>query len=394
MSDRPYRLVEKQVDQLEEKIKVHRMRVLKLVLAVVVLLLIAGGSLFYVYQNISYTEYQVLERVERADSAGSRFLEFAGKILKYSNDGASCLDAANRQIWSQTYEMQAPIVDICEDYVAIADRDGKKIYIMDTEGPCGSVETSRPISQIQVANQGMVAVLIEEEGAGYIELYDREGNFLAEGGLHTKKRGYPLSISVSNDGRKMGVSMLDINDGTVKSSVLFFNFGSVGQNEIDNIVSSYTYSDQVIPKVEFLTNDIAVAVGGSRLIFYEGSQKPVAVQEVELQQEIQSLFYNEHYVGLVFESENSEESYHMDLYNTRGVMEYQIPFSMEYDSIGFLTNDEICILNNLECSIYTVRGKLRFHSNFEENIYRVLHERGHRYLFLKEGATEKIVLKK
>lgn len=191
MSDRPYHLVEKHVDQLEEKIKVHRMRVLKLVLAVVILLLIVAGSLFFVYQNTSYTEYQVLERSERADSAGSSFLEFSGNILKYSYDGASCLDSANRQIWSQTYEMQTPIVDICEDYVAIAERDGNKIYIMDTAGPCGSVETRRPISQIQVANQGMVAVLMEDEGAGYIELYSKDGTFLAEGSLHTRKKAIP-----------------------------------------------------------------------------------------------------------------------------------------------------------------------------------------------------------
>ena len=45
MSNRPYQLVEQQVDQLEEKIKVHRMRILKLVLAVAVFLLIVAGCL-------------------------------------------------------------------------------------------------------------------------------------------------------------------------------------------------------------------------------------------------------------------------------------------------------------------------------------------------------------
>ncbi|MCI8896029.1 MAG: hypothetical protein HFI41_15585 [Lachnospiraceae bacterium] len=393
MSNRPYQLVEQQVDQLEEKIKVHRMRILKLVLAVAVFLLIVAGCLYYIYENTTYTEYQVLERAERSDSDGSRFEAFGGNILKYSYDGVSCLDTGNRQIWSQTYEMQSPMVDICENYVAIADRDGKRIYIMDTEGPRGSVETRRPISQIQVANQGMIAVLMQENGTGYIELYDRDGNYLAEGELHTKKMGYPLSIAVSNDGRKMAVSMLDLNEGIVKSTVLFYNFGSVGQNEIDNIVSSYSYSDRVIPKVEFLTNDIAVAVGDTGMIFYEGNQKPVETQKIELEQEIRSLFYNGHYVGLVYENENSKDSYLIDLYNTKGTREQQIPFSMEYESISLLQNDEICILNNLECSIYNVRGKLRFHSNFEEDIYGLIHQSGHKYILLKEGATEKILLK-
>lgn len=394
MSNKPYRLVEQKVGQLEEQIKAHRMKTLKVTLAVVTVLLLSSGCLIYMYQNASYAGYQVLKRTERADSAGTDFMEFAGNILKYGYDGVSCIDEQSRLIWSQTYEMQSPMVDICENYVAVAERNGKKVYIMDAGGPSGSVETRRPIRQIQVASQGMVAILMEEDGAGYLGLYDKEGNFLAEGELHTKKLGYPLSISLSNDGTKMAVTMPDVNGGILKSNVIFYNFGSVGQNEIDNMVSNYSYSDRVIPRVAFLTNDIAVAVGDTGMTFYEGSQKPVEIQEIAIEQEVRSLFYNENYVGLVYVSENEGESYRIDLYNNRGVLERQIPFSMEYDAIELLRNDEICILNNLEVSIYNTRGKLRFHSNFEEDIYYVLHSRGRQYIFLKKGATEKIVLSK
>ena len=66
---------------------------------------------------------------------------------------------------------------------------------------------------------------------------------------------------------------------------------------------------------------------------------------------------------------------------------------MDYDAIEFLSNDEICIRNNLECAIYTLRGIRLFHYNFEKNIHQVIHVAGRRYLFLMDGATEKIVLK-
>lgn len=393
MSKKPYRLAQQEVNQLEAKIRKHRINILKLILLLSVLSLAAAGTLYYIYQTRTYNNYQVLETAERKDSAGTSFAEFNGNILKYSNDGAFYIDGKNQLIWNQTYEMQSPMLDICEGYAAIADKNGKKVYIMDTQGPCGEVEINRPIRQVNVANQGMVAVLMEENGAGYIQLYDRNGAFLAEGELHTKNSGYPLDIAISNDGKKMAVSMLDVNEGNVRTTVAFYNFGTVGQNEIDNIVSSYPYSDMVIPRVEFLTNDVAVAVGDSRLIFYEGVQKPVVEKELEITREIRSFFYNDRYIGLVFNNENKEQPFGIEIYDTRGNQVKTFDFPMEYDEIEFLKDDEICIRNNLECGIYTIRGNERFHYNFDEDIHKVIHLGGCQYLFLMSETTEKVKLK-
>lgn len=393
MSKKPYRLAQQEVNQLEAKIRKHRINILKLILLLSVLSLAAAGTLYYIYQTRTYNNYQVLETAERKDSAGTSFAEFNGNILKYSNDGAFYIDGKNQLIWNQTYEMQSPMLDICEGYAAIADKNGKKVYIMDTQGPCGEVEINRPIRQVNVANQGMVAVLMEENGAGYIQLYDRNGAFLAEGELHTKNSGYPLDIAISNDGKKMAVSMLDVNEGNVRTTVAFYNFGTVGQNEIDNIVSSYPYSDMVIPRVEFLTNDVAVAVGDSRLIFYEGVQKPVVEKELEITREIRSFFYNDRYIGLVFNNENKEQPFGIEIYDIRGNQVKTFDFSMEYDEIEFLKDDEICIRNNLECGIYTIRGNERFHYNFDEDIHKVIHLGGCQYLFLMSETTEKVKLK-
>lgn len=393
MSKKPYRLVEQEIEQLEKKIRSHRLKILKIIVLIIILALIVAGCLYYIYETRSYSDYQVLESAERQDSIGTQFAEFNGNIIKYSNDGASCINNKNQIIWSQTYEMQSPILDTCEDYAAIADREGKKIYIMDKSGPCGEVETNLPVQQVHVAAQGTVAVLMEEKGVGYIQLYDKGGSSLAEGALHAKNSGYPLDISISHDGKKMAVAMMDISEGKVKTTIAFYNFGSVGQNEIDNIVSSYPYSDVMIPKVEFLTNDVAVAVGDNRMIFYEGSQKPVVKKAIEVTREIRSLFYNDHYVGLVFDNENAEQPYNVEIYDTRGAKVRSFDFSMEYDAIEFLENDEICIRNNLECEIYTLRGIQRFSYNFDEEIYKVIYIGGRQYIFLMSDATEKIKLK-
>lgn len=393
MSQKTYQLVQEEVEQLEEKIHRHRKKVVQRTLLIGIVTILTVVSVLYIYKTKAYTDYQVLESVERADTAGTRFAEFQGNILKYSNDGAFYIDEKNNLIWNQTYEMKSPMLDICQGYVAIADAKGKKIYIMDAKGPCGEISTSRPIQQVHVANQGTVAILMEENGTGYIQLYDKEGNFLVEGELHAQNSGYPLDIAISHDGRKMAVIMLDVNEGKIKTTVAFYNFGSVGQNEIDNMVSSYPYSDTLMTKVEFLTNDIVVAVGDNKMIFYEGSQKPVVSAEISIEREINSLFYNESYVGLVFDNENKEVPFIAEIYDTNGKKIQTLDIPTKYEKIEFLTNNEICILNEQECSIYTLGGIRRFYFDFEKDIHKVFHKRGHQYTFLMSGYTETVKLK-
>ena len=44
--------------------------------------------------------------------------------------------------------------------------------------------------------------------------------------------------------------MININEGSVKSTIAFYNYGTVGQNEIDHCVGVNNYDDMVIPEME------------------------------------------------------------------------------------------------------------------------------------------------
>lgn len=394
MADKAYRIVKSDVKGMNEKIQKHRRKIVRWTAFAAVFLLIGIAGVYIYLQTRTYSEYTVLKSVEREDSPGTQFEIFHGNILKYSKDGASFVDENNKLIWNQTYEMQSPMVDFCENYVAIADRKGDRVYIMDLSGSCGEIKTSMPIQRVEVAGQGLVAVLMEQDGTGYIQMYDKSGTFLAEGEVHTENSGYPLDIAISNDGKKLAVSLLDVNKGNVNTTITFFNFDAVGQNEIDNIVGQYSYADMVVPKVEFLTNDVMAAFGSQKTVIFEGAQKPKMKKEVAVKKEIRTIFYNDAYFGFVFDNENEETSYNMQIYDLRGAQVVSKNFEMEYDEIGFLENDEICVRNELECAIYTLRGVQKYHANFEKNIWKVMSVgRIRDYVFLIDGETQRIRLK-
>lgn len=135
----------------------------------------------------------------------------------------------------------------------------------------------------------------------------------------------------------------------------FYNFGPVGENQSDYMVSAYSYSDLVVPKVQFMNNDTAFAVGDSRLMIYSGTQKPVTAGEYLYDDEIQSIFYSDKYVGLVFLSDQAETKYRMDVYNTSAAKVGSYYFDVDYTDI-FFGDDDMVIYNESESQIFTTDG--------------------------------------
>ena len=380
--------------EYKRQIREHRLEVMRrsAVFFAALLLLVGGIGLYMAFRQ--YTDYDVRSSVERADAAGTQFADFQGNVLKYSNDGAFYTDAQNELIWNQTYEMTNPEIDICEGYLVIYDRRGTKLYILTPDKLQGSIETTMQIEQVCVASQGTVAILMRKDDTSYIEIYDKEGKKLAGGELHGEKGGYPIAIALSHDAIKLGVSMLDISEGSAKSTIAFYNYGSVGQNEIDNCVGVVTYEDIVIPELEFTSNNTMIAIGDSRLYVFEGTQKPQQTAEIILEKQARSIFHNEEYVGVISNNDGEMNSFHMWIYKVNGDLVKQKDIEGECDSIHFMSNNEICVLNETSCDLYTLYGVHKFHYTFEDGIYQVIPGGSSlNYTFVLKQATERVRLK-
>lgn len=391
---RQFKMVESDTEELDKKIRKHRLKIVRIVIAVVALVLLSAGAAMLIFRMKEYTAYDVIESGERTDTIGAKYLSVWDGVIKYSNDGASYTNYADELIWNQTYEMQEPMVDVCEDYVAFAEKGGKKIYILNKEKLQGSVETTMDIVSARVANQGTVAVLMQKDGISYIRLYDKSGKNLAGGQIGIENTGYPLDIALSNDAIKLAVTMLDINEGNIKSMVVFYNFGSVGQNEIDHMVGSSSFSGMIIPQIEFVSNDRLLAFGDSEIMIFEGKQKPTMSKEIRLEKDIKSLFYNENYFGWIQNNDDENNTRHMELYDTKGIHILSKDFAMDYDKVELLPNNEICIQNQKECLIYNTYGVKHFSCSFDEPLYHVIAgSTGRNYTFIFEDTVEKVRLK-
>ena len=62
-----------------------------------------------------------------------------------------------------------------------------------------------------------------------------------------------MDVAVSDNGVMM-VTFQYVDGSKTTSYVAFYNYGDVGQNEDDRIVSGYTYENVVIPQVECISD--------------------------------------------------------------------------------------------------------------------------------------------
>lgn len=380
--------------EIAEQIRRHRHKIVRRVIigVFVVVLLLAGAQLWSALR--SYDSYEIRNKTEQQDSGVVKYASFLGKTVEYNNDGIVYRDTDNELIWNQSFEMSTPMLSACESYLAVYDQGGTSIYIMTTTGLSKKIETSTPISTVCVASQGTVAVLMKEDNVSRVRLYDRKGNELANGEFYVEKGSFPVDIALSYDAQKLAVDMLDVKEGKVSSTISFYNFGSVGQNEIDNNVGTYSYEDMFISEISYVAADRMVALSDTGFLVFEGTQKPSLKRQVDFEQEVQSVFCNNKYVGVTYTSTKAEGSWHIKVYDLSGNTAMENDTAIAYNRIEFLDRNEVCVRDEYSCEIYTIHSIRKFAYTFDQQLYKILSgSDSTTYTFVLSGETDEVRLK-
>ena len=373
-------------------------RLPKIVAVIVVIIILAG--IYMIFAGRGYNGYEVVEETGVKNASMLDYAPYQNSLLKFSKDGATYVDEKGKAVWNETFAMKMPTADVSGEYAAIADMNGNDVYIFNTQGKVSNTTMPYKICDIAVASQGEFAVILEDEKVNYINIYDKNGEQISEIQTTIDKSGYPMDMDLSSDGTKLFSTYLYLDGVDVKNGLAAYNFGPVGVNEnADRLMGGYQLEDTLVPKVEFLDNNTICAFGDNQIILYSMREKPSEKARIALKSEVQSVVYNDKYVGIVISNEeetkkNEEKApYVLELYNTNGrkVMTQKIDFS--YENVR-MTKDEIVFTGGTECRIYTVKGKLKFSYTFSKNVVDMV-PTGYssRYIVLYDSGSEVVRLK-
>ncbi len=377
-------------DKRQQALKSQR-RAGYFMLFVIVLLVVVFVSFLL---NKQYKGYRVVESHVTDYENTANYVEFCGGLLKYTPDGVSYIDENGNTVWSAGVDMKQPVAVVSGKYVAIADLSGNVVGVFNDEGPVSNVTMPYTICDVDVANQGAFAVVLESEETNYINLYNKKGEIVYEIQTTIDKSGYPLDISISDDGKKLFTSYLNIDNSVAENSLAAYNFGDVGQNSnADRMVGGYKFEDEVIPKVEFIDNDTVVAFGTHTITVYAMKEKPTDKATIELKEDIRSVFYGEKYIGIVQNyTKDEKHKYVVKVYDLNGNQKFNSYIDFDYDNI-YAADKEIIVTGGVNCIIFRTSGSVKFDGQLDGNIMSMVpNSNGLEYIVVYDDLTETIKL--
>lgn len=374
--------------------KSGRRKFLRVLRLCVVLCAVGAAAAFLLnfQENTVYTTAETEETAKVDIPESSEFTILEGNLCVYNKDGISLIGSKGNTIWNIPYEMQQPILDVCGGMLAVGDYGGSTIYLCDSTGQVGQIATNLPLRALSVAENGNVACVLADTDATWIYLYDKSGNQIAYIKRSMSQSGYPVSVSISPNGKLLCCAQLTVDDTDIKTSVVFYNFGSVGQNSVDNAVSAYDYASEVVAHTHFLGNDSSVAVSDAGAAFFNGEDVPTSISDVKHPSDLQGVWTGGNYVGLLYLDTTGESQYELDVYNASGEKTGTIHFDMDFTTI-LMDGDRIYIYDAQSILIYTAAGEEKYSGSFQDTVREVLPtDRANRLLLLTGSSLETMIL--
>lgn len=338
------------------------------ILLVVLVAVLAVVGTYFLIKYQTYNHVEITTVYENSSTDNANYVQCLEGILRYSRDGVVLLTEKGNEIWNQPCQMSNPTVEMCGDSVAIGDKGGTSILVFQKNGMKGEIQTTKTIEKFAVSSQGIVCAILKDEEVPLVMCYDAVGNKLVEHKVTPKNMGYPVDVSISEDGNTLLVSYIYTEEGQVISKISYYYFGGT-KGAKDYQVYQKDFTNMVIPVTAFLKNDISLLVADNALIIYKGLQELKEMVRVDFKTEIQSVAYNEELIAVLLRKNNATD-YKLDIYNTKGKLLASVSVDKEYESLK-IVDKQVILYDGQACSIYLKNGVKKYEGNIDQKIMEI-----------------------
>ncbi len=384
---------EKTQNDYDRKLQAHRARTYGIILGTAILLIGVIVAVIVVRTQNSYSKYVIENTIRRTDSGYAEYFCYEDGYVRCSRDGVAYYSFNGTQKWNKPHEINNMSIVQCDGYFAVANIGSNEIHIYSKSGYISTVSTNLPIVRVSISNQGLVVAILEDKEADYINMYNQKGEKIYTIKTTVASHGIPTDISVSPDGKKLAVAFTSVKGLELATSVVFYNFDEVGQNENERIVGGFdSYENQLIGEVHFLNNKDVVAVAENVISFYTVKEYPKLIKNLELEYEINQIFYSDTGFGYVYtDSENKTEV--LCVYDTNGSKLFEKVIDSKYSSFCF-TASGIMAYGDKDFLLINSKGKDVAAMEFETEISKIIPaEDNKNYLYITTDKIYKIKFK-
>jgi len=313
-----------------------------------------------------YNRAELISELEILSS--SKVMETQNGFSAYNRDGAEGYSNSLKTIWNISYDFIDPIGRTSGDKCVFADRGGIEACVADEEGNVTMLRMPGQIREACISEDGISAFLCDGGEQDYIYLYDFKGEKLLEIRTDVRTMGFPVTIALSPDGKRLVTSYVEIEEEQ-SCRLTFYNFGEVGQNYSDKIVGSFTYDDEIVPYIKFVDNEHVCICAEYSAIIFRFSEIPEEIARIEYEGSIEGINVGDETIAIA--SRDESKGMEIRIYDKEGSDLSHIRTNVDFDEIS-VRNDEVIVTCSDAFIIYDEDGEEKIKTSIPYRIEAVI----------------------
>lgn len=195
----------------------------------------------------------VLTEVEITYSGHAQFYAFdSGNFYFLTNSGMHYMNSQGEIVWDYPLNLSEPMLVGNFEHVAVADVRGNVLYVFGPSGRLHMNQFANPILHFSVNREGYASVL--KRGRDYYEIsvINNRGTIFPNW-RYQDQNLFPMSTSISNDGRFTAASNLSIQRVNKMSNIMFmFNRLDEGRGVAEHLFASQPRESQIAALLHFM----------------------------------------------------------------------------------------------------------------------------------------------
>lgn len=362
-------------DRLIDKIFPDKMRAL-----IIVIILVAAFLFTKLAIHFQYGSYDLNVSDSSENTLVYSYYSVGDHILKVASDTAILCTEDNNTVWKQNYDMTNPAVDTCGETFIIYDKNGTTVGVYNTSGKINEFNTELPIITASAARQGTVAAILDDGLETRIDYCDSAGEIISTIKTGMSGDGYPMSLSLSVDGKLLAVAYLTYVNQNETALVKFYNFTATGQRETDNVTNSYYYENCIIPEIRYLDETRCVAFGSDRIVVYDRADIPIEKKTIGISG-IKSTFHSDTYFGVLTNTDEEKMTSDLKIYDKSGNELLDKPINFTYLDVN-MKDSEVFLSGRNEICLISVLGDIKYRGSPSNMMRKVLPIRNNKLAYI------------
>lgn len=281
--------------------KVNKKKIV--VITMITIIIIAIIALIVVYCNNEqvreWTDKNIFRKevmqdnvnsIELNESQSSNIYAFNKYIGVLNKNQFTIYNSTGNEEKKLEIQVSTPVFDSANRFLVVAEKKGKKLYLITDKDITWETEVEGNISQVHVNKNGYVAVVITDTiHKAIITMYSPEGKEMFKTYLSSTRTA---DVAISNDNKYLAIAEVDTSGTLIQSNIRIMSIEKASSDPTNSLKNTYQgESDKLITNIKYqdkdrlvcmYTDSIHMIENDQDIILMDNKDKKVIFQSIEL----------------------------------------------------------------------------------------------------------------